>query len=263
VVAQATPSPSPSPKRTRVPVIVIAPAHTPAATAPPTRGPTPVRPPWVSPPPASGTPAGPTPTPLAIVSTDARSYLLDVTQDLGFTRSLPNADTSQSAATLNTKLNFALASRPPDIATMLQVGSAALLSGRMELAARAFGAAQDAAPGDWRGPYYAGLTAQANGDMQQAASLFNTAIAREPRAEAYTSLAVVELQGGDFSSAAANADKASQLNPSYEPGRFVAGMVALVEANLPDARNNLEAAEVLGGAPERTAYFLAAVSPKS
>ncbi|HXW50346.1 MAG TPA: tetratricopeptide repeat protein [Candidatus Acidoferrales bacterium] len=258
VVAVA--SPSPKTKATRVPIIVIAPSRAPATVAPTT---TPVRPPWASPPPTGVVAAGPTQTPLAIVSTDARSYLVDVTQDLGFTRSLPEADPAQSAIALNTKLNFALANRPPDVETMLNVGAAALLSGRMDLASRAFSAASQAAPSDWRGPYYAGLTAQANGDFQQATAEFNTALAREPRAEAYTSLAVVELQGGDFASAAANADKASQINPSYEPGRFVAGMVALVEANLPDARNNLEAAQVLGGAPSRTAYFLAAVTPKS
>ncbi len=258
-VALASPSPSPKARPTRAPVLAIAPSPTPRPSAAPAL----VRPPWATAQPTGVAATGPTPTPLSVVSTDARSYLLDVTQDLGFTRSLPQSDPGQSAAALNTKLNFALASRPPDIEAMIGVGAAALLSGRMELASRAFDAAGQASPNDWRGPYYAGLTAQANGDLQQAASLFSSSIARQPRAEAFTSLAVVELQSGDFAGAAVNANKASLINPGYEPGRFVAGMVALVEANLPDARNNLEAAQVLGGAPGRTAYFLAAVSPKS
>jgi tetratricopeptide (TPR) repeat protein len=255
-VALASPTPAPQPQKTAR-VIAVA-TRTPSRTSAPTTTPAPS-------PTATVVAAAPTatPTPLSMVSDDAKNYLLDVTQDLGFTRSLPEADTSQSSAQLNTKLNFALASRPPNAEAMLAIGSAALLSGRMALASRAFTSASQAAPSDWRGPYYAGLTAQANGDLQGAATLFATALTREPRAEVYTSLAVVEVQNDDVASAATNAAHATQLDPAYEPGRFVAGMIALVQADLPTARSNLTAAQALGGAPSRTAYFLAAISQGS
>ncbi len=277
-IAAPSPSPAPSPPPSPVPtptkVIALArPSPTPTLTHAHTtivetpiaiQTPTPARPPWATATPKGGIIAtAPTSTPLSIVSGDARSYLLDVTQDLGFTRSLPEADASQTSAVLNTRLNFALASRPPAVEAMLNVGAAALLSGRMALASKAFSAAEQAAPNDWRGPYYAGLTAQANGDMQQAATLFGTALSRQGRAEIYTSLAVVELQTGDIGSAAVNANRATQVNPAYEPGRFVAGMIDLILTNVPDAKNNLAAAQALGGAPQRTAYFLAAVSQKT
>jgi tetratricopeptide (TPR) repeat protein len=270
-----TPAPSPTPTIAPSPVIALQ-TRTPIkhhgktlAAAPPathraaTAGP--------QHPPAPSTQATPliasaptaTSTPLSIVSDDAKNYLLDVTQDLGFTRSLPDADTTQSSATLNTKLNFALASRPPNTEQMLAVGSAALLSGRMALASRAFTAASQAGPNDWRGPYYAGLTAQANGDLQQAQTSFGAALQRDPRAEIYTSIAVIDLQNDDVGAAATNASRAVQVNPAYEPGRFVAGMIALIEADFSSARDNLTAAQALGGAPSRTEYFLAAISQKS
>jgi Flp pilus assembly protein TadD len=274
-IAAPSPSPVPSPTVTPTPAIAVVsptPAPRPQKTAPiitaATRAPSRISTPKTKPAP-SLTPtvvaAAPTatPTPLSIVSDDAKNYVLDVTQDLGFTRSLPEADTTQSSEQLNTKLNFALATRPPNEEAMLAIGSAALLSGRIALASRAFTSASQAAPSDWRGPYYAGLTAQANGDLQGAATLFATALAREPRAEVYTSLAVVELQNDDIGSAATNAARATQVDPAYEPGRFVAGMIALIQADLPNARSNLTAAQALGGAPSRTAYFLDAISQKS
>ncbi len=126
----------------------------------------------------------------------------------------------------------------------------------MTLASAAFNAASDAAPHDWRGPYYAGLTAQANGDMQQAQSLFGASLAREARAETYTSIALVDLQNGDAATASVNAHHAAAMQPSYEPGRFVAGMIDLIQSDLRGAQGNLSAAQALGGAPARTAYFL-------
>lgn len=251
----ARPSPRPSPTRTRAITLAIVPTPVPKPAA--------ARPPWATQPPGSTVATAPTATPLSVVSGEARSYLLDVTGDLGFTRSLPQTDSSLSSSALNTKLNFALASRPPDVESMLSVGASALLSGRMALASKAFSSAEQSAPSDWRGPYYAGLTAQANGDMAQASTLFGAALSRAARAEVYTSLAVAELQDGDIDSAAVNASRATQTNPEYEPGRFVAGMIDLIQANVPGARTNLGAAQSLGGAPSRTAYFLAAVSPKS
>jgi tetratricopeptide (TPR) repeat protein len=276
-IAAPTPSPPPSPVATPAPALAAvatpafansrkqlaraaAPTHAPKAVrSAAARAPTPS-------PQASvivATAPTATATPLSIVSDDAKNYLLDVTQDLGFTQTLPAADSSQSTAALNTKLNFALASRPPNVEEMLSVGSAALLSGRIALASRAFTAASQAAPGDWRGPYFAGLTAQADGDLLQAKNFFSSALQRNPRAEVYTSLAVVDLQNDDVDAAATNAARAAQVNPAYEPGRFVAGMIALIQSDILTARSNLTAAQALGGAPSRTAYFLAAISQKS
>jgi tetratricopeptide (TPR) repeat protein len=193
------------------------------------------------------------------VSADARGYLLDVTQELDFTRALPAADSSQSTAALRSSLVDALARKPIDVNSVLQIGTAALLSGRMPLASAAFNAASDAAPSDWRGPYFAGLTAQASGDSAQAQTLFNTALGRQPRAEAYTSLAAVALDAGDAATAAVDARRAVSINPSYEPGRFVAGMLDLIQQDVRGAQSNLAAAQALGGAPSRTAYFLDAL----
>ncbi len=226
-----------------------------------------MRPPWATTPPsATATPSpvvatAPTTTakPLSEVLADARGYLLDVTQELDFTHALPAADSSQPTATLRSNLVDALAHKPIDVDSVLQIGTAALLSGRMPLAAAAFNAASDGAPRDWRGPYFAGLTAQASGEMGQARTLFNNALAREQRAEIYTSLAAVALDGGDSATAASDARRAVQINPSYEPGRFVAGMLDLIQSDVRGAQSNLAAAQALGGAPSRTAYFLNAL----
>jgi tetratricopeptide (TPR) repeat protein len=226
--------------------------------------PPPARPPWATIPPSlqptavALAPRAST-KPLSEVSTDARNYLLDVGQDLGFTRALPSGEPSESTAVLRSNLTDALARRPVDVNALLYVGTSALLSGRIELASAAFNAAADAEPHDWRGPYFAGLTAQAGGDNQQAQSYFRSSIVRQPRAEAYTSLALVELQNGDPSSAAGYARRAVDMTPTYEPGRFVAGMLDLIESDLRGAEVNLRAAQDLGGAPARTAYFLTEV----
>ncbi|MBV8596827.1 MAG: tetratricopeptide repeat protein [Candidatus Eremiobacteraeota bacterium] len=263
-VALAVASPLPSPTRTARPKIVhhrVLATPQPVAVAQATPGP--VRPPWATPPPSNPSStvavAPQTNTKLTEVSSDARNYLLDVGQDLGFTRALPSGEPSESTAVLRSDLTDALAKRPVDVSQLLYVGTSALLSGRIELASAAFNAAGDAAPHDWRGPYFAGLTAQAGGDSSQAQSYFRSSIVREPRAEAYTSLALVYLQNGDSSSAAGYARRAVEMTPSYEPGRFVAGMLDLIQSDLRGAEVNLTAAKDLGGAPARTAYFLTEV----
>ncbi len=228
-----------------------------AAASPPSR------PPWETPQPQVGLAPGPGSSVTPALVAQARSYVLDVTQDLGFTHTLPDVDPNQSTESLRTKLNFALMAKPPDVASILRIGAAALLSGRVDLAETAFQNAADLAPTDWRGPYFAGLTAQAQGDMDRAASLFAAALSRAPRAEMYTSLAVVDAQRGNFSRAATEAAQAVALNPSYEPARFLAGMFDLMQADLRGAQANLQAAQALGGAPARTAYFLSAASAKS
>ena len=221
----------------------------------------PVRPPWATEPPSpqpSAVAAAPTSSskPLSEVAADARSYLLDVAQDLDFTRSLPSADPGQTTAALRFNLMDALAHKPVDIDALLRIGTAALLSGRLTLATAAFNAASDAAPHDWRGPYFAGLTRQANGETQLARQLFALSLARAPRAETYTGIALIDLQEGNARAAVVNAHRAAEMNPSYEPGRFVAGMIDLIQADLRSAESNLAAAQALGGAPARTSYFL-------
>jgi tetratricopeptide (TPR) repeat protein len=270
-VVQPSPTPIPSPPSTPKVALVVKPSarpvatksavHTPAAiaTATPTAGP--IRPPWATEPPspqASAVAAAPVSSakPLSEVAADARSYLLDVAQDLDFTRSLPSADPGQTTAALRFNLMDALAHKPVDVDSLLKIGTAALLSGRLTLATAAFNAASDAAPHDWRGPYFAGLTRQANGETQLARSLFAVSLAREPRAETYTGIALIDLQDGNARTAVVNAHRAAEMNPSYEPGRFVAGMIDLIQADLRGAESNLAAAQALGGAPARTSYFL-------
>ena len=269
-VVQPSPTPLPSPPPTKVALVKPSPhpvetkraaVHTPTprAAATPTAGP--VRPPWATEPPspqASAVAAAPISSakPLSEVAADARSYLLDVAQDLDFTRSLPSSDPGQTTAALRFNLMDALAHKPVDIDSLLRIGTAALLSGRLTLATAAFNAASDAAPHDWRGPYFAGLTRQANGEMQLARSLFGASLARQARAETYTGIALIDLQDGNARAAAVNAHRAAEMNPSYEPGRFVAGMIDLIQADLRGAESNLAAAQALGGAPARTSYFL-------
>jgi len=270
-VVQPSPTPIPSPLPTpKVALAKPSPSHvatkkaalhTPIALAVASPTPGPVRPPWATEPPspeASAVAAAPISSakPLSEVAADARSYLLDVAQDLDFTRSLPSSDPGQTTAALRFNLMDALAHKPVDIDSLLRIGTAALLSGRLTLATAAFNAASDAAPNDWRGPYFAGLTRQANGEMQLARSLFAASLARQARAETYTGLALIDLQDGNARAAAVNAHRAAEMNPSYEPGRFVAGMIDLIEADLRGAESNLAAAQALGGAPARTSYFL-------
>jgi tetratricopeptide (TPR) repeat protein len=271
-VVQPSPTPLPSPPPTpKIALVKPSPRHVatkrvvarraPTALAAATPTPGPVRPPWATEPPspqASAVAVAPTSSakPLSEVAADARSYLLDVAQDLDFTRSLPSSDPGQTTAALRFNLMDALAHKPVDIDSLLRIGTAALLSGRLTLATAAFNAASDAAPHDWRGPYFAGLTRQANGEMQLARSLFATSLAREARAETYTGIALIDLQDGNARAAAVNAHRAAEMNPSYEPGRFVAGMIDLIQADLRGAESNLAAAQALGGAPARTSYFL-------
>lgn len=267
------PSPTPAPTQTPTPQLALV-SPTPRRVAkkrlalrPPTAPPPasktlgPLRPPWATEPPSpetSAVAAAPVSSakPLSEVAADARSYLLDVAQDLDFTRSLPSADPGQTTAALRFNLMDALAHKPVDIDSLLRIGTAALLSGRLTLATAAFNAATDAAPHDWRGPYFAGLTRQANGEMQLARSLFAVSLARQARAETYTGMALIDLQDGNSRAAAVNAHRAAEMNPSYEPGRFVAGMIDLIQADLRSAESNLAAAQALGGAPARTSYFL-------
>lgn len=247
VVLFRAPSPTPTAARA-TPLRPAASAQTPAIIA--------VRPPWAT---APSNHVAATPKPLGEVAIEARSYVLGVGQDLSFTRALPATDPSLSTAELRTALQSALARKPMDEDGALRIGTAALLSGRLAMASNAFAAVTDGAPRDWRGPYLAGLTAQANGDIQLARASFNAAISRQPRAEAYTSLALASLQDGDTPSAAADARQATALDPSYEPGRFVAGMIDLIQSDVRGAQTNLAAAVALGGAPSRTSYFLNAL----
>ncbi|MDQ6779788.1 MAG: tetratricopeptide repeat protein [Candidatus Eremiobacteraeota bacterium] len=223
------------------------------------------RPPWANTPAGSGAttttqnPPATAPRPLTSVIAEARNYVLGVSQDLNFTRALPAADPNQSTSVLRAKLNNQLSSHNVDIEGALRTGTAALLSGRLELAADAYRGVADDAPRDWRGPYFAGLTSQAQGDNARARTWFIESVSREARPEPYTSLAILDMNEADMAAANVNARKAAAIDPTYEPGRFVAGMIDLVQTNVRGAERNLEAAMALGGAPSRTEYFINAL----
>jgi hypothetical protein len=254
-----TPTPAPTPTPTPTPSPTSTPTPTPAPTPTPTRiaqkalhktvarvttppkikqlKPTPI---------VSSSP----PPDLASIASDARGYLLGVAQDLSFTRALPQADTSDSPTQLETKIATA-----HDKTDLLRFGTGALLQGDLGAAATAYSTASRLYPTDWQPTYLAGLTAQARGDDASARALFATAARIGGRPEPYTSLAIEALSGGDIATAMAYARRAGALEPSYEPARFVAGMLAILSANAPLARTELRAAIALGGAPDRTGYF--------
>jgi tetratricopeptide (TPR) repeat protein len=251
-----TPPPSPSPSPTALALATIAiptppavhrpkPVHTalavsPKNTAVPTTKPAAAR----------------TPQPIADLSTDAKSYLIGVASDLGFTQSLPPADPTVSTSTIQGVISSAQSSASVNIGKLVDAGASALLSGRLSLANSAFVVASAKAPSDWRGPFFAGLTAQARGDDATAIARFNEAVSRGAGAEALVSLAVCQIDAGNDSAALASAKRAAALAPSYEPARFTAGMAALITADVPTAESELQAALGLGSAPARTSYFL-------
>jgi Flp pilus assembly protein TadD len=269
--------PSPKPTATLAIKPLIAPSPTPAPTATPTPVPTPTETPTPTPVPAPTPtriahkaphkivaravtpPKKSNPTPLASsspppnlasIASDARGYLLGVAQDLSFTRALPQADTADSPSQLEAKIALA-----HDKAELLRLGTGALLQGDLGAAATAYSTAERLNPTDWQPAYLAGLTAQARGDDASARALFATAARIGGRPEPNTSLAIEALSGGDIATAMAYARRAAALDPSYEPARFVAGMLAILSANAPLARTELRAAIALGGAPDRTGYF--------
>jgi Flp pilus assembly protein TadD len=252
-------APSPSPTPTPTPAPTATPTPTPTPTPAPTatqiarktihkiKAITPVAKKRTRPTPVESTVPPPN---LAGIATDARGYLLGVAQDLSFTRALPAADTSDSTAQLETKI--AAARTKPDL---LRYGTGALLQGDLGAAASAFSTAASLFPLDWQPEYLAGLTAQARGDDASARALFATSARIGGRPEPYTSLAIEALSAGDVAGASAYARRAASLNPSYEPARFTAGMLAILSADAPLARTELRAAIALGGAPDRTGYF--------
>jgi tetratricopeptide (TPR) repeat protein len=231
-------------------------ARTVADPVRPTQAPT-VQPQTPSPEP---TPA-PTPTPVpASVATDARDYLLAVSRDLDFTRALPEWEPGLSTAVLQQRLSAALAARTSSIDDLLRLGTSALASGRLALAERAFAAATSRARWDWRGPYLQALAARAAGDDERALGLLREANSRAQRPETYTSLAIIELEDGDAAVARTSAEQAVSLAPSYGPGRFTAGMLALIQSDTAAAAQNLGAANSLSGIPARSSYFLGLIS---
>lgn len=275
----ATPAPVPSPTPTLALAQVVLPSPTPAATATPHVKPRPKKHPPVkgtptvvaqSTPPNdvtsgggathhSGVPPAVKPLPISDLAVDAKSYLLGVASDLGFTQTIPAGDPSMSTSSVQAEIDRARGSTSGSIDAVLNAGVSALLSGRLALAASAFSTAAERAPNDWRGPYFDGVTAQVRGDNSAAAIYFNQAVARGGGAAAYVSLAIAQANAGDESSALASAKRAALIAPSYEPARFTAGMLALVYADAPTAERELAAAVDIGGAPSRTSYFLSAL----
>jgi tetratricopeptide (TPR) repeat protein len=198
----------------------------------------------------------PAPTPMpASVTADARSYLLAVSRDLNFTRALPDGDPTMSTSDLQARLRSALAARTFSIEDLMRIGSSALLSGRLAIAERAFDGATGRAPSDWRGPYLQAMVARASGDDQKARTLLQEAASRAQRPEIFTSLAIVDLENGNLGAARQNAERAVNLEPNYTPGRFTAGMLALIGSDREAAARNLAAATNLSGAPARSNYF--------
>jgi tetratricopeptide (TPR) repeat protein len=255
----STPTPLPLatvaiPKPTRTPVIalVVAKHHVPVhhvrvqSTAVPTALPSPSLPPVH------------TPEPLADLASDAKSYLLGVGSDIGFTGALPDGDPSMPTAVIQSRIDDAKAGGG-QVSGLLQAGSSALRSGRLTLALAAFDAASSVGPNDWRGPYCAALTDQADGNIASAREAFSTAVSRGGGPPAEVGLAIADLEDGDEADAYASAESAAQADPSYEPGRFTTGMLAIISADAPTAERELDAAIYLGSAPARTQYFLSAV----
>jgi tetratricopeptide (TPR) repeat protein len=205
----------------------------------------------------------PTPTPLPpSVAADARDYLLAVSRDLAFTHALPEWEPGLSTPVLAQRLASALATRTWSIDALLRLGTSALVSGRLALAERAFDAASGRGRSDWRGPYLQALTARAAGDDAGALELLREAKSRAERPETYTSLAIIELERGDTTAARASAERAVSLEPAYGPGRFTAGMLALIQSDTAAAARNLEFATNLSGMPGRSGYFLGLVSER-
>jgi tetratricopeptide (TPR) repeat protein len=215
-------------------------------TAPPTRAP-------ITPPPA------PTKLPESVIA-EARDYLLGVSRDLGFTRALPAGEPSLSTPEIQGRLGRLARARRTSIDEILQLGSSALLSGRLGLAMTAFKLAGDRAPTDWRGPYLAGLVSHESGDEVSARAFFVIANERSERPEIFTSIAIADLELGEPRQAQQMANRAAVLDPTYEPGRFTAGMLALVQNDTAAAAAQLTAASALDGTPARLAYFLDFVS---
>lgn len=256
-----TPAPSPSPSPTALALATIAiPTATPHSPPPAARTPKPTHTAVTTPVETVAPTKKPAPvqTPQAIadLSTDAKSYLIGVASDLGFTRSIPAADPTVSTSTIQGVISSAQASASVNIGKLVDAGASALLSGRLSLANSAFVVASAKAPSDWRGPFFAGLTAQARGDDATAIERFNEAVSRGAGAEALVSLAVSQIDAGEDSAALSSAKRAAALAPSYEPARFTAGMTALITADVPTAESELQAALGLGSAPARTSYFL-------
>jgi tetratricopeptide (TPR) repeat protein len=199
---------------------------------------------------AKGTPA--TLAPELIV--DARSYLLGEADDFNFTRALPPPYDPSDPEVLGKALRA-----NPTVGDALAIGSAAMQTGRFDLAARAFDYASRTGPRDWRGPFLSGLVARIAGDPVMARELFSQSLVREERPEALVSLALLDLEAGDLTRANQQVKRAVVLDPSYEPGQFSAGMVALIRSEPAEAERQLAAAIALKNAPARTAFFLSAV----
>lgn len=199
-----------------------------------------------------GTPGGITISPDLIV--DARSYLLGEADDFNFTRAMPQRSDASDPEVLGKGLRS-----NPTVADALAIGSAAMQTGRFDLAARAFDYASRTGPKDWRGPYLSGLVARVAGDPVMARELFSQSLAREERPEALVSLALLDLESGDLTRASEQVRRAVTLAPGYEPALFSAGMIALIRSEPADAERALSAAVALKTAPARTAFFLSAV----
>lgn len=252
----ASPSPTVAPTPSALPIaqVVIAspsPAATPSPRPSPTRTHRAVA--AATPPPPSPSPSiSPVPLPRSVadIANDAKWYLFQVAADPNFGRALPFADTRESIAQIKSAMNSGT------IDDILSSGTAAMLMHHFALAESVFEAASSRAPGDWRGPYLAGINAQQRGDQDSAKGFFEQAAARGGPAAAYIGLAIADVAQGDDGDAFVSAQHAVDLSPTAGNALFTAGAVDLLVANVPAAEHDLTAAASSSDAPGRSSEFL-------
>jgi hypothetical protein len=193
----------------------------------------------------------------------AKHYLLKVANEYDFTRALPHADIPESPKVVEKELSDALAKRAGKSSELEFLGTQAIFIDRLDLAAQAFAAATDIDVRDWRAPYLQGMIAQLRGDSRTAGACFAASLERAQRPEAETSLAILELSENNIDSASLHAQHAVEIDGSYEPARFTAGMLALMRGDRIRGDYQLRKAIELGGAPTLTTRFLSAVENSS
>ena len=136
------------------------------------------------------------------------------------------------------------------------MGTAALETGDLAAAGDAFNKMSTSARRDWRGPYLAGVTEEANNHLDRARDLFIKSEARARRPEPWTSLALLELRERNLFAAERAIHRAITINPTFAPARFTEGALALVRNNPMRAQEELSATLMLAWPPPRAAYFL-------
>ncbi|WP_237055895.1 putative 2OG-Fe(II) oxygenase [Marilutibacter chinensis] len=129
-------------------------------------------------------------------------------------------------------LQHALALRPDDAGTALDLGTALLQSGDARAARTLLQQAMRTLPGDARAAFRYGTACYALGEMEQAAQGFAAATVRAPDwAEAWNNLAAALGQRQDYPAAIAAARNAVRLQPQAAPTHHA---LAALQSNLFD-----------------------------